>query len=91
MENNAKRSFARYAERGFQPPTDESEMLEHRAVAVTLAVLDSEARADAWKAVKYVYFYDPTEINRKEINDVVRFSEAEVPVNRYIGGNRFQV
>lgn len=83
MENNAKRSFARYAERGFRPPSDESEMLEHRAVAVTLAVLDSEGKSRCVEAVKYVYFYDPTEINRKgEINRrVVRFSmKRHVPV-----------
>ena len=80
MENNqaAKKAFARYADRQGRPPRNVEDMLDHRAVIVTMSILESEGKSRCTEAVRFVYFFDPETINKKgEINRrVIRFSST---------------
>lgn len=78
MENNqaAKKAFARYAERQGRPPKNQDELIEHYAVKTAMKHLESEGKSGCIELIKFVYFYDPKNINRKGEMErrMVRFS-----------------
>lgn len=78
MENNqaAKKAFARYAERNGKPPKNQDELIEHYAVKTAMKHLESEGKSGCIELIKFVYFYDPKNINRKGEMErrMVRFS-----------------
>ena len=78
MENNqvAKKAFARYAERNVKPQKNQDELIEHYAVKTAMKHLESEGKSGCIELIKFVYFYDPKNINRKGEMErrMVRFS-----------------